>query len=259
MAVWEANAGEIETTTTPRREFWQGVRDTIPLMVGAAPFGLIFGALAVTNGLSPLATMAFSLAVFAGSAQFVAAGLVGAGVSVPLIILTTFIVNLRHALYSLTLGPHLKRLRQTWLLPLGFWLTDETFAVTSLHYQKQPSAVMHWYQLGSSLSMYVNWNIWTFLGLVLGSQIANPTQWGLQFAASVTFIGLVVPAIKSRPMLIAVLVSACTALLTYGLPNKLFLIVAALAGIIAGVVAENALKNIQAQQHQEEQLAHDQA
>ena len=111
------------------RDFISGVRDTLPLLLGAFPFGMIYGALAIASGLSPAATMTMSALVFAGSSQFIAVGLVAAQTPVAIIIATTLIVNLRHMLYSATLLPHLKQLPQRWRVPLAFWLTDETFAV----------------------------------------------------------------------------------------------------------------------------------
>src|SRR4051794_31826352 len=108
--------------STRRAEFLAGVRDTIPLVIGGIPFSIIFGAVAVgSSGLSPAAAAGMSAFVFAGSAQFISAGLVGAGASIPVIVATTFVVNLRHALYSATLGPYMKHLPQRWLLPLAFW------------------------------------------------------------------------------------------------------------------------------------------
>ena len=102
-----------------RSEFVAGMKATIPLIVGAIPFGIIFGAVAVNAGISPMAAQAMSLFVFAGSAQFVAAGLVAGGAGLIIIILTTFVVNVRHGLYSMSLAPHVKQLPQRWLLPLG--------------------------------------------------------------------------------------------------------------------------------------------
>ena len=116
---------------SPRASVLTGARDTVPLMVGAMPFGIVFGVIALNAGLSPVAVMGMSLFVFAGSAQFIGAGLVGQGVGLPLIVLTTALVNLRHALYAASLAPYLKHLPQRWLAPLGFWLTDETFAVAA--------------------------------------------------------------------------------------------------------------------------------
>jgi 4-azaleucine resistance transporter AzlC len=181
-----------------------------------------------------------SLFVFAGSAQFLATALVASGTPLPVIVLTTFVVNVRHALYSATLAPYLKHLSQKWLAPLGFWLTDETFVITAAHYQSTPNAPhKHWYQLGSSIAMYINWQFWTFVGIVAGSTIPNPSSWGLDFALSVTFIGMIIPMIKNRPVLAAVIVAAVTAVLAYPLPNNLGLLIAALLGVVAGVVVES--------------------
>ncbi len=209
------------------------------MIVGAIPFGILFGALAVTSGLSPAAALGMSLLVFAGSAQFVAAGLLGQGVGVALIVLTTFVVNLRHALYAATLGPHLRGLSQRWLAPLGFWLTDETFAVVIHRYQQQPRMPQRqWYYLGSALAMYANWQLCTLVGIVAGSQLAGLAEWGLEFAMVATFIGIIVPRIVNRPMLICALVAGAVALLARGLPHQLGLMAGALAGIAAGVLAE---------------------
>ncbi|MBW8012171.1 MAG: AzlC family ABC transporter permease [Chloroflexi bacterium] len=232
------------TPIQPNRksEFWAGVRATLPLVVGAIPFGLIFGAVAVTSGITPAGTSAMSAIVFAGSSQFIAAGLVASGASTAIIVVTTLVVNLRHALYAATLAPHMKHLPQRWLLPLGFWLTDESFLVTANRFdQADKSPFKHWFFLGSAIFMYSNWQIVTFIGIIAGQAIPDPRSWGLDFAMIVTFIGMLVPLVKNRPTLIAILVAGITALLSNNLPNQLGLIIAALLGILAGVVAENLL------------------
>jgi predicted branched-subunit amino acid permease len=104
------------THPTRRGEFWAGVKATFPLVVGAIPFGIIFGALATTSGLSAGGALAMSLFVFAGSSQFIAAKLIATGTGAVLIILTTFVVNLRHAHYAASLAPYMKHLPQRWLL-----------------------------------------------------------------------------------------------------------------------------------------------
>jgi len=226
--------------STARSEFLAGARDTIPLIVGAIPFGIIFGVSAAASGLSSAGVLGMSVFVFAGSSQFIAVNLLKNGASIGLIVLTTFVVNVRHALYSATLAPHVKHLSQRWLIPLAFWLTDETFAVTIAHYNKaDESPFKHWYYLGSAVAMYSDWQISTLIGLIAGNVIPDAGRLGLDFAMVVTFIGLVVPSVRSRPMLIAVSVAAISAVATYGLPNKLGLIVTALLGIIAGMVAES--------------------
>lgn len=229
--------------TTRWLEFLTGAKDTIPMMVGAAPFGLIFGVLGVTSGLSPIAVMGFSLLVFAGSAQFIAAGLVAQGVGVAFIVLTTFIVNLRHMLYAASLGAFMKHLSQRWLLPLAFWLTDETYAVVIRRWQaKDESPHKHWYHFGSSIVMYINWQLWTVIGLFAGTRLEGVAELGLDFAMVVTFIGIVVPLVATRPMLLAAVVAGIVAILAYPLPNQSGLMVAAFAGIAAGMVAETLLR-----------------
>lgn len=227
--------------SSSRAAFLAGVRDTFPLLVGAFPFGLIFGALAVNSGFTPLGAVAMSAFVFAGSSQFIAVGLMATATPAIIIVLTTFVINVRHMLYSATLAPQLSKLPARWLLPLGFWLTDESFVVAAKHFGEHKSDPnRHWYLLGSEVAMYSNWQFVTWLGILLGQQIRDPKSWGLDFAMSVTFLGMVVPMIKGRPALASVLVAASIALLANSLPNQLGLLLAALAGIAAGVLAERA-------------------
>ena len=238
----------IQLSHSRRSEFVAGFKATIPLVVGAIPFGIIFGALAVTSGISPAGAMGMSLFVFAGSSQFIAAGLVAGGVGAGIIILTTFIVNLRHALYSTTLAPHMKHLSQKWLLPLGFWLTDESFVVAANRYgEPDASPDKHWFFLGSAVFMYTNWQLCTLIGIVAGQAIldsstglgAGPLSWGLDFAMVVTFLGMVVPMVKGHPTLVAVIVAGVVATLGNGLSNKIGLFLAAVSGVLAGVLTES--------------------
>ncbi len=229
-------------STSARSEFFAGMRAIIPLVIGATPFGMLFGALAVSVGLSWWATMGLSLIVFAGSSQFVAAGLVGQGASVGIIVLTTFVVNLRHALYAASLGPYLRHLSHRWLAPLAFLLTDEAYAAVIHRFeQADESPNKHWFYFGGALLMYVNWQLWTVAGIVTGQRLKSVGDLGLEFAMVVTFIGIVVPLIRRWPMLVCALVAGAMALLLNGLPHQLGLILAALCGIVAGVLIENFL------------------
>jgi 4-azaleucine resistance transporter AzlC len=226
---------------TRRAEFWAGVRGAFPVIVGATPFAVIFGALAVTSGLLPLTAAALSLLVFAGSAQFIAVGLVASGTGVALIIATTLVVNLRHLLYGATLAPYVRRLSQPWLALLGFTLTDEAF-VTSISRYNQPdvSPYKHWYFFGAAIGLYVNWQFWTLVGIVAGQ--AAPAEQiarlGLDFAATATFIGMIIPLARGRAGLAAALSAAMASLVFYNLPGRLGLMVAALVGVGVGVAVE---------------------
>ncbi|MGB3295844.1 MAG: AzlC family ABC transporter permease [Phormidesmis sp.] len=229
--------------TSPRTEFWAGARDIFPLIVGAIPFGIIFGTLAISSGLSAGGALAMSALVFAGSSQFIAVGMIAANTGWLLIVLTAFVVNLRHLLYAVSLVPYIQRRSQRWKIPLAFWLTDEVFAVAIRRYEaSDPSPYKHWYYLGSAIAMYSNWLLCTLLGVTAGQLVPNAADWGLDFAMSVTFIGMVIPYLKTRPMLAAVIFAGAVAVAANPLPHKLGLMIAAIIGIMAGVLTERALK-----------------
>src|SRR5437660_4010052 len=132
--------------TTRRSEFLMGMKDELPILMGAIPFGLIYGASARAAGIPVIVAQAMSSIIFAGSAQFVVAQLIGAAVPAGIIILTAVIINLRHALYSASLAPYLKQLNTRWRMLLAYLLTDEAYAVAITHYQKPGDVTRkHWY------------------------------------------------------------------------------------------------------------------
>ncbi|MDH7479340.1 MAG: AzlC family ABC transporter permease, partial [Syntrophomonadaceae bacterium] len=108
-----------------------GIKSALPIVMGYLPIGFAFGVLAVQEGIGVLPTLSMSVLVFAGSAQLIAVGLIGAGASWVSIALTTFVVNLRHLLMSAALAPYLKSLARWEVGWFGYQLTDETFAVHS--------------------------------------------------------------------------------------------------------------------------------
>jgi 4-azaleucine resistance transporter AzlC len=223
-----------------RREFRAGAADSLPMLIGAAPFAVIFGTLATTGGLSWAATLAMSLFVFAGSSQFIALTLLTGGAGLAVIALTTFVVNVRHALYSATLREHVAHLGPRWKVPLAFGLTDETFAVVVRHYAEPGSREhRHWYYLGSCVAMYVNWVGWTAVGLVIGRSIPGLEKLGLEFAMAATFTAIVAPLLKRRPAVAAAVAAAIVALLAHPLPYKLGLMLAAVAGVAVGAWVEH--------------------
>ena len=219
--------------------FFAGARDTFPMLVGAAPFGVIFGTLAIGAGLPVWLTLGMSALVFGGSSQFVAVSLLGGGAAAPVIWLTTFVVNLRHALYSATLLPYARTLPAGWRWALAFWLTDETFAVVENQLRQHPNAhAGAHYWLGSSLAMYGNWQLWTVVGVLLGQSVPGLASLGLDFAMVATFAAIVAMQLRDRPVLCAALAAGAVALAARDLPYKLGLILAAITGVVTGLVAE---------------------
>lgn len=220
-----------------RRNFIEGVRAELPILIGVFPFGMIYGALAVNSGLSTTAAQLMSSIVFAGSAQFVTAQLFSESAPAFVMILTISVVNLRHMLYSASLAPYLKDLSFKWKVLLSYLLTDEAYAPSILNYEKEGLAkYKYWFLFGAGISLWLNWQISTAIGVFLGASI--PDNLSLDFALPLTFIAMIVPVMKKQPVIAAAVSAGLTALLAYSLPYKLGLILAALVGILAGMFLE---------------------
>ncbi len=219
-----------------RSEFLAGFRAELPLAIGVLPFGMIYGALAIEAGLDWLPAQLMSCIVFAGSSQLIGSRNFREGAPSPVIVLTTFVVNLRHALYSLALAPDLSHLPRRWRLLLGYLLTDEAYAgaVARFADRAAPAANRHYFLLATGLTLWSTWQAATAAGVFLGASV--PSSWALEFTLALTFLGIVVPAIRDRAGLAAALTAGTVAVATIDLPYRLGLIVAAIAGILVGVL-----------------------
>lgn len=222
---------------TKQQEFWNGVKGEAPILLGVVPFGLLFGAVAISSHMAVGAAQAMSSIIFAGSAQFIAAQLVGTGTAGLVIVMVVFVVNLRHALYSASIAPHVKGLNRGWKLLLSYLLTDEAYAVTITRYMREGDpANAHWYFFGAGLTLWTSWQISTAAGIFIGAQI--PASWPLGFILPLTFIALVVPALKDRAGVLAALVAGAVGLVAFGLPYKTGLLLAAFIGILTALLVE---------------------
>jgi 4-azaleucine resistance transporter AzlC len=226
------------TSNHPNRaEFFSGVINELPLLLGVFPFGMIYGVLALQALLPVAAAQAMSSIIFAGSAQFISTQLLSQGIPLIILVGTIFIVNLRHMLYSASIAPFTRHLSRPWKALLAYFLTDEAYVIAIAHYNENtPVERKHWYFLGAGVTLWTGWQIATAAGIFLGAQV--PAAWSLDFALALTFIALVVPALKDRPAVVAAIVAGIIALVAYPLPYKLGLIAAALGGIISGLVSE---------------------
>jgi 4-azaleucine resistance transporter AzlC len=223
--------------TEQKKNFWDGVRSELPLLIGVFPFGMIYGALAINAGLSTLAAQLMSSIVFAGSSQFITTQLVREATPGLIIVLTIAVVNLRHMLYSASLAPYLVSLSTRWKALLAYLLTDEAYVPTAIHYEKNDvTPHSHWFLLGAGLALWSTWQVSTALGIFLGTAI--PEEWSLDFALPLTFIAMAVPVLKDRPAIAAAVSAGIVALAAYSLPYRLGLIVAALVGIVIGTLLE---------------------
>jgi 4-azaleucine resistance transporter AzlC len=207
-------------------------------LIGVFPFGLIYGALAIGAGISPAAAQMMSSIVFAGSAQFIAAQLIHDAAPGLVIVLTIAVVNLRHMLYSASIAPYIEHLPARWKTLLAYLLTDEAYAATIIHYEEEGfTPTGHWFFFGAGLALWTTWQVSSALGIFLGA--ALPSSWPLDFAIPITFIAMVMPVLKDKPIVAAAVSAGTVALLAYSLPFKLGLILAALVGIFTGTYLEN--------------------
>jgi 4-azaleucine resistance transporter AzlC len=221
---------------TPRSEFFAGLRDELPILLGVLPFGMVYGAATLPAGLDPAAAQAMSAIVFAGSAQFVIAQMLEDAAPLLVIFATACLLNLRHILYSASVAPHVRHLPRAWRWLLAYLLTDEAYAVTIAHLTDSavPRQYKHWYFLGAGLALWSTWQLSTLAGLLLGAAV--PPSWSLDFAIPLTFIALVVPALRDAASGIAALTAGVLVLLLAVLPLNLGLLVAAIAGMFAGML-----------------------
>ena len=223
---------------TVRRGWLMGVSRAMPVVLGYVPIGLAYGVLAQKAGLSALNTLLMSLLVYAGSAQLIAVGLFAGGASVLSFVLTTFVVNLRHLLFSAAVAPFLKHWRKIDLAVFAYELTDETFAVHSAHFTSDgvPGRAE---VLATNMTAQVAWISGTALGVLLGGVIADVRPLGLDYALLAMFIALLVLQIKDRVQVtMALLAGALSAgLLLAGL-EQWNVIVATVIIATVGVMVE---------------------
>jgi predicted branched-subunit amino acid permease len=214
-----------------------GCRDMAPVLVGTIPFGFVAGVVSIASGLTPAQGLALSLLSFSGIAQLVTCQLLAAHAPVPVVVAGAAVVSLRFLMYSAALAPHLAHLDRRWRALLAFLMTDQSFASAVKRYSEPgQSRHRHWHFMGSALTLYVSWQAAVVAGIVAGAQV--PESWSLDFAVVLTFIALLVPAVRTRADLAAAIVAAAVALATAGLPYRLALVVASIAGIGAGLAIE---------------------
>ena len=219
--------------------YWRGFRDSVPFIIVVLPFALVFGVLANEAGLNLSQVMGFSVVVIAGAAQLTALQLMSENAPTIVILASALAVNLRMAMYSASLAPHLG--------PASLWkrafvcylLVDQSFALASLKYEAEPEMILSLkltYFFGVISPIVPVWYGFTYVGAVLGSAI--PSDFGIELAVPIAFIALIGPALRTVAHVIAALVSVVAVLLLAWVPYNLDLIIAGLLGMMAGARVE---------------------
>lgn len=200
-----------ETTAS---QIWNGLRSGAVVIAASAPFGMLFGALAVKQGLTSGEAVAMSAMVFAGASQMVGLELYGGAVLPWLVVLSIFAVNFRHVLYSAALGPRMRHW-PWWQFGIGYFLlTDVQFAEAERRAEAGRPITFAWY-MALGLAIYAGWVIQTWIGTQFGRLITDPRAFALDFILPLYFLGMVI-GFRKRPFWLPVtLASAIGSIVAY--------------------------------------------
>lgn len=223
----------------PLTPFWQGARDGSPFILVIVPFGAVFGVAATEAGLTVAQVMGFSILVIAGAAQFVALQMMIDNAPTLIVLTAALAVNLRMAMYSASLAPHLGHLPMWKRAFAAYVMTDQSFASASLRFERAPELTpteRYRYYLGVIVPVVLPWYLATWAGAVLGQAV--PADLPIDFAVPITFLALILPMLRTLPHLAAALVSITLVLVLGFLPYNLGLLVAALCAMATGAEVE---------------------
>lgn len=195
-------------------DFRQGMRDSVPVLIGVAPFGLLFGALAVESGMDIFQATLMSAMIFGGASQMVGIDLFGTRIAPWMIVLSIFAVNFRHVLYSASLGPKLLHYSGLQKAISFFFLTDVHYSVAERRHEQGLSIGFGWY-MGLTIPLYLVWIAETVIGGLFGKLINNPQSFGIDMLLPVYFLGMVMGFRRRRNWLPVVLASGLASSLAY--------------------------------------------
>jgi 4-azaleucine resistance transporter AzlC len=216
--------------------FIDGSKAVSPLLIGVVPFGLVFGVIAADSVIGPALAWATSFIIFGGAAQLATIQLFDEGVVAVVVIATALVIGSRHVMYSAALVPYFQHFPRWSRFVLPYVLTDQAFAVSMVRFQDLDDPVeQRWFYTGAALTLWISWQLSTLIGVLVGAQL--PEALSLEFAIPLVFIALLVLTVRTRPELVAALVGGAAAVIAAPAPLGLGLIVGALAGVTAGVVA----------------------
>lgn len=215
-------------------DYTYGLRRGLPIVFGFLPVAVTFAVMSSQAGLNAAETIGMSAAVFAGASQIMAVGMVSAGADILAITLATFVLNLRHIIMSTCVFRRLTHEKRRWYLPIGFGVTDETFAFFSLEKRERASVGT---MLGLITVAYSSWVGGTVLGTFLSTLLPDALANSLGIALYALFIALVTPDIKKslRLLLVVVLTVALNVGFGFVLPKSWAIIAATLIGAGLGV------------------------
>lgn len=229
-------------TTTGNSAAREGLRDGWPFIFAAGPFGMLFGVVATEAGLDLAQIMGMSVVVIAGAAQFTALAQMQDAAPVAIVIIAGLAVNLRMAMYSAALSPHIRPAPLWQRIIAAYCNLDNSFATGSVRFEAEPDRPTAWkirYYLASAVPALTAWISLTYLGALTGEAI--PDSLPIDFAVPLTFLAIIAPLLRTLAHLAAALTSVVVALLLAGLPFNIGLLIAAVLAMAVGVQVERRL------------------
>lgn len=222
-----------------------GLIDVMPALVATGTWGFVTGIALVKSGLTDSMATMMTLMVYAGSAQLTALPLLESSAPLWLIFAAGTVVNIRFVIFGAALQPYFRHLSWVKRLFLGYLTTDFSFVLFMARHgesRDRGSPDQLWYLLGVIIPGWLTWNTFSLLGIYLGSLV--PASWSLEYAATLALMAIIIPLVKTRPMVMCLLVAGVIAWLAQPLPLRLGLAAAVIGGIVAGVLTERRVNKL---------------
>ena len=222
-----------------RAGFWLGAKVMTTSLVATGTWGLVTGVAMVKSGLDLPLALAMTFLVFAGSAQLTSLPLIATGAPIWLILLAASVVNLRFVIFSAALHPFFRHFSawRKWLL--GYFTTDMGFVLFTTRYQDAPvkgTTEQTWFFIGGAATNWAAWQAGSVAGILMAGVI--PTAWSLEYAAVLALLAITVPLARTRPVIVAVIVTAVAAWASQEWPLRLGLLFSLLVGMGTGLLLD---------------------
>ncbi|MFC1857488.1 AzlC family ABC transporter permease [Thermodesulfobacteriota bacterium] len=212
----------------------QGLLAAWPICLGYIPIGLAFGVLAQKAGLQPVEIGLMSIFVFAGSSQFIAVSMLSAGAATLSIVMTTFVVNLRHLLMSSALAIHLGRYERAQLTAFAYGVTDESFAINLARFNEGNWGLKRALVLNQTAN--ITWIISTIAG-GYGGQFIPEKAFGIDYALIAMFICLLTFQLRGRKYIITAVIAGVSAVgFSLLIPGNFYIVIASILAATVGVI-----------------------
>ncbi len=230
-------------SSTTKSTYWRGLARALPFVIVVIPFAVLFGVVATEAGLPLSQVMGFSVLVVAGASQFAALQFMSETAPILVVLASALAVNLRMAMYSASITPHLGEATLWQRAVISYFLVDQSYAMSATEFEAQPHmSLAHKiaYFAGVSTPICPLWYGGTYLGAVIGDRI--PTEFSLDFVLPIAFLAMVAPALRTAAHIAAALVSIVMALALHWVPLNLGLLIAATCAMMVGAEVERRMQ-----------------